>query len=305
MGVCHRTCYNRTHATRRSFRWQRRCQLIILSTGSLYTFGLARVFPLAAAAGFDGIEVLIDHRWDTRDAAYLRHLSRTHDLPIAALHSPFVLRVAGWPSDQLGRLERTIALARELGVPLIVTHLPYRLHVATAQWHAAAGRQFVVPVPLLRKGPFHHLLREGRLEQLLGDGSVTVTVENMPARRALGLRVSGYWFNRPSQLAQFPHLTLDTTHLGTWGLDPLRVYQELKDRVRHVHLSNYDGREHRLPQHGHLQLGEFLRQLARDGFGGTICVETDPSVLPVEDEAACLDALQCTLTFCREHFAST
>ena len=98
--------------------------MIALSTGSLYLYGTARVFELAAQVGFDGIEVLCDDRPGTRDPAYLRRLSSEYDLPIVALHSPFAKKVPGWPDDQLGRLERTVALAQKLEVPTVVVHLP-------------------------------------------------------------------------------------------------------------------------------------------------------------------------------------
>lgn len=42
------------------------------------------------------------------------------------------------------------------------------------------------------------------------------------------------------------YLTLDTTRLGTWDLDPLAIYERLKERVVHVHLSNHNGQEHQL-----------------------------------------------------------
>jgi len=97
--------------------------LIALSTGSLYSYGTARVFALAARAGYDGIEILVDHRWDTRQPDYLRALSSGHNLPIVALHSPFLtLDAPGWPDDALGRLRRTVALAQALNVPTVVTH---------------------------------------------------------------------------------------------------------------------------------------------------------------------------------------
>ena len=83
--------------------------MIALSTGSLYTYGTARVFELAAEAGFDGIEVLCDHRPDTRDPDYLRRLSTEHGLPIVALHNPFSHALSAWPGDQWGRLKRTVA----------------------------------------------------------------------------------------------------------------------------------------------------------------------------------------------------
>jgi sugar phosphate isomerase/epimerase len=76
--------------------------MIALSTGSLYTYGTARAFDLAARAGFDGVEVLVDHRWDTRQPDYLRRLSADFALPIVAVHNPFVTGVEGWPATAIG-----------------------------------------------------------------------------------------------------------------------------------------------------------------------------------------------------------
>lgn len=55
---------------------------------------------------------------------YLRLLSVELDLPIAALHNPFAIRVPGWPGDVLGRLGRTVSPAAEGGVPVVVAHSP-------------------------------------------------------------------------------------------------------------------------------------------------------------------------------------
>ncbi|HOG45976.1 MAG TPA: hypothetical protein PLJ35_08665 [Anaerolineae bacterium] len=40
---------------------------ITLSTGALYSWALDRVFELAAATGYDGIELLVDARMDSYD----------------------------------------------------------------------------------------------------------------------------------------------------------------------------------------------------------------------------------------------
>jgi sugar phosphate isomerase/epimerase len=224
---------------------------------------------LAAEVGFDGIEVMIDRPNDNRNATYLRHLSEKHNLPIVALHSPFVYRIPNWPADQLGRLEQTVALAQALGVPIVVTHLPYRVYGILYQWHGPRPRWGLLPVFWPRRGPYYHLLRhEERLAQMEAASNCTIAVENMPARRLLGVPLSLYWFNRVSELSRFPHLTLDTTHVGTWGADVLDIYGRLKERVAHVHLSNYDGREHRPPPDGWLALDVLLHRLAVDGFQG-------------------------------------
>jgi len=276
--------------------------VIALSTGSLYSYGMARVFELAAEAGYDSIEVLVDHRWDGRQPGYLRRLSGECGLPILVVHSPFVAHVPDWPDDQLGRLQRTVTLAQEVGATTVVTHLPFRLHVVAGQWHGYRPRRFFLPLPLLRREPYFHFLREGRVAELEAEAGVTIGVENMPSKQFLGLRINGYWFNTPAALSHFPHLTLDTTHLGTWGLDPLAVYGQLRERVAHVHLSNFDGREHRSPPDGRLPLAELLRALARDGYQGVITVETAPDALDAADEVECLAALRRARAFCREHF---
>jgi sugar phosphate isomerase/epimerase len=275
--------------------------MIALSTGSLYTYGIARVFDLAARAGFDGIEVLVDDRWDTRQAGYLRQLSAEFELPIVAVHNPFASRVAGWPDDQLGRLRLTVNLAEEVGAPVVVAHLPFRIYAVIGHVHAYRLRHFRLPLPIPRREPYYRFLTDG-LVAMEEETDVIIAVENMPASSLLGLRINPCWFNSPSELERFSHLTLDTTHLGTWGLDPLAVYEQLGGRVSHVHLSNYDGREHRSPPDGSLRLGSLLQALTRDGYRGAVTVECHPDALKAEDAGMCLAALRRAQSFCRAHY---
>lgn len=276
--------------------------MLILSTGSLYTFGLNRVFALASDAGFDGLEVLVDAKQDSRDAAYIRRLSADHGLPVKALHSPFVPDIPGWPSDQLGRLKQTVKMAREMSVPLVVTHLPLRLHALILNSSLWGSRRLLLPVPLARRDAYYHFLLNGRIKALESSSGVVIAVENMPAHRFLGSRINFYRFNCWSDLTRFPHLTLDTTHLGTWNQSPVDAYRRLKEHVVHVHLSNFDGSEHRLPEKGRLRLDDFLRCMARNHYKGTICVETSPEAFQSHDETALRTELIRTLAFCKRHF---
>jgi len=276
--------------------------MIALSTGSLYSYGIARVFELAALAGYDGIEVMVDPRWDSRQPAYLRRLSAECGLPLVVVHAPFVVGVMGWPDDQLGRLKYSVALAQAIGARTVVTHLPHRFYMITGHLHAYHPHRFKLPVLVPRFEPYYHFLCDG-LAELEATSGVTIAVENMPSQRFLGFKFSGTWFNNPAAMEHFPHVTLDTTHLGTWGLDPLAVYERLRERVAHVHLSNFDGKEHRSPPDGRLPLAELLRRLARDGYQGIITVESDPSALDAEDETKCLAALRRALEFCRKYMS--
>jgi sugar phosphate isomerase/epimerase len=196
-----------------------------------------------------------------------------------------------------------VGLAQAVGAPLVVVHLPFRFPIITGHLHAHRPRRFFLPLPLPRREPYYHFLHDGQLAALEAEQGIVVAVENMPSKRFLGLTYSPYRFNSRAELARFPHLTLDTTHLGTWGIDPAAFYEHLRDRVAHVHLSNFDGREHRSPPDGALALGKLLRLLARDGYRGAVTVECGPAALDACDEDACLDALRRALAFCREHYA--
>ncbi len=276
---------------------------IALSTGSLYTYGIARVFDLAAETGFDAVEVLVDHRWDSRQPDYVKHISQASGLPVVAIHSPFVPHVPGWPHNPLSRLRLSAALARDVGAPIVVTHLPLRIRGARIELFGFETKPLLLPIFLPNSGSYRRFLLNA-LEQFEEAEGVRIGVENMPAKRFLGRRADIHALNKPAILAKMPHLTLDTTHLGTWGLDPVVIYEQLKDRVVHIHVSNFDGREHRLLEDGHLSLGMLLQHLNLAGYAGAVSVELNPEVLQAESEARVRAHLKAVVRFCRNHLAS-
>lgn len=275
---------------------------IALSTGSLYTYGIARVFELAAEAGFDAIEVLADQRWDSRQPGYLQRLSEESGLPIVAVHNPFKPFLPGWPDDSLGRLRESLALAREVGAGVVVAHLPLRIRGARIDLLGFRRRGLLVPLPLGGESDYRDFLLNG-LATFEAEAGVKIGVENMPAKRFLGRGVNIHWLNDLETLSRLPHLTLDTTHIGTWGLDLLAVYERLKERIVHVHLSDFDGKEHRLPGKGHLPLAQLLGRLQHDGYAGAVSVELGPDALHAEDERQVRVCLQRVVAFCRQHTA--
>ncbi len=278
--------------------------MIALSTGSLYSYGLNRAFDLAARSGFEGVEVLLDQRWDTRQPDYLVSLQRTHGIPIVSLHSPFVGGVQGWEHDQLNRLKRTVELAARLGVAHVVAHLPFRFAYIWINSTSFLDKPIALPVPGPNRDADYRQYLMYELERCQRETGVTVVVENLPCRRLGPITYNGYQMNTIDQWHQFPTLNLDTTHLATWGHDILAVYGQVKDRVRHVHLSNYNGKEHRLLWDGILPLAAFLNRLRDDRFPGILCVELDPEPLEAGNEEKALQNLTRCAEFCRQHFGS-
>ncbi len=279
----------------------------ILSTGSLYNYSIDRVFALAAEAGFDGIEMMVDNRWDTRQADYLKQVASDHALPIHALHSPFNRNCRGWGETEFVAIARTAELAAELGVQVVVHHLPMRVGLAFLQ---TGSRIIRLPNPFDRGHRQYVAWLNGSYQALQASTDVLLCIENMPSFRALGMRVNPALWNPHSratldQIVRFPNITLDTTHLGTWGLDPLEAYDRWGERVKHVHLSNFDGSEHRRPEVGSLRLDAFLARLAADRYSYSISLELQPDALNAgaPDERV-VALLRGSLEYCRRAAAA-
>jgi sugar phosphate isomerase/epimerase len=271
---------------------------VLLSTGSLHVIDVAHCFELAAEAGFDGIEIMCDDRWSTRDPDYLRTLSGRHGLPVLVAHTPFSRRLQGWPgADQLKRIHYTLELAGQVGAEAVVVHLPRKVGVVFIDMD---GRHVMLPW----RSPFLPVKRwiEGGLPAARNGGPVKIALENMPVNRFLGREWDVTWWNTVEAWSRVhAWLTLDTTHWGTKRIDPLAAYRAARPRVCHVHLSNFDGQEHRLPHRGRLDLGALLREMAADGYSGTVSVELQPEALAFSDAGALRRNLRDSLAFCREH----
>ncbi len=254
---------------------------VIFSTGSLHPFGLERVFGWAAETGFDGVEVMMDERWDTHQPAYLKGLAEMHGLPILALHPP--IYTGAWRLEPEETLVRSARLARRISCPLVVAHPP------------PPGR----PLARWMKGPLADARAEG----------VTVAVENMPANPPGILRIRSQSCHLPEHLKDVGAITLDTSHVGASPVGLMDAQAVLAGGLRHVHLSDSNlviGKdEHRLPGKGQLPLKPFLGTLAASGYPGAVSLELKPWPLGTPDPAVILERMGAALRFTREGLAGT
>ncbi|MFP4323045.1 MAG: sugar phosphate isomerase/epimerase family protein [Anaerolineales bacterium] len=274
---------------------------LIFSTGSLYTHDLAFAFEVAAEAGFDGVELMLDERYCTRDPDYVQALSAQYNLPVLVVHTPFSPRLPGWRAGQIERIEQARALAEQLGAQTQVLHLPSIIGRGTLR----AGR-FARHFPAMHPTAITRGWIKRTLPAVQKTTPVRIALENMPMFHAFGRAWNNTLWNTIAEWSlSHDYLTLDTTHWGTFGLDPLRAYEAAEGRVVNIHLSNYGvGIEHRLPQDGALDLAGFLRAVAASGYRGTVCTELSPRALHFDKGLAEIRArLTETVVFCREHLA--
>jgi sugar phosphate isomerase/epimerase len=274
---------------------------ILFSTGSLFNFDVDTVMALAKEAGFDGVELVIDWRRETYWPEHLHKLMVRHGLPILAVHSPFAQSyMPGWPADPVASIKQTVQLAETVGARLVVVHPPGRwLRLQGLVATPDRTRRISIPLPVVGPGKLGRWLQEA-LADFQATTDVTITVENMPCRWLGPIRLEPHHFFTPAALLQFPYLTLDTTHVGTRKIDLLLFYRQIRQRVAHVHLSNFNGQEHQLLSDGSLPLQALLRQLAQYRYQGFVSLELGPTSLQAEDERCLKQNLHNSLRFCRQ-----
>lgn len=273
---------------------------IVLSTGSLFNFDIDTIMALAYETGFAGVELMVDWRRETHHLAHLQKLMDRHHLPILAVHSPFAGLPHGWPHDPVGLIKQTVRLAESLRAQTVVVHPPARW-VRFQSLVIAPQRSWKLSLPVPVAGP--GVLGQWLLQELptfQAQTRVKIALENMPRRWLGPWCLEPHHFNNARQLSHFQHLTLDTTHVGTWREDLLNFYRQIKPKVAHIHLSNYNGHEHQLPHNGSLPLAALLAELVNDQFDGLVSLELGPVSLQADDETRLRQNLQASLTFCRQ-----
>ncbi len=240
---------------------------IILSAGSLYTLPLEKAFEIARDTGFAGMEVIINHDFQYGDnLALIRALQDI--LPVASLHAPF-FQLDTW-GNKIDQLFRTTRLAAEAGIPLINFHPPAWMGMELKFWRWFNGVK--------------------DFQQEVGQGEVTITVENMPCTGPF--KLNPYLLGQTGSMIDFMQernlfLTFDTAHMGTSKANFLSDFHQFYDsgQMRNIHFSDYGyGREHLLPGHGILPLTRFLNHLRETGYNNNLTLELSPHELPEEEE---------------------
>lgn len=216
---------------------------------------LPQAFEALGRAGYEGAEVMVTTERESQDPARLRALGEENGVRVEAIHAPFLLLTRTvFSTNPLEKIRRSADLAKEAGADLVVVHPAYRWQMSYADW----------------------------LEQQIADfskaGEVTVAVENM---FPVWVRGRGLPFHRSmgiEDMKRFPAITLDTSHAAVTGIDVITAFDQLADRIAHVHLSNNlgTGRDTHSPlSQGVLPIAALLRRMAETGFNGTITLEMD------------------------------
>jgi sugar phosphate isomerase/epimerase len=251
---------------------------VLLSTSSVYPEPAAAGFEIAAALGYDGVEVMVWSDVVSQDASALLGLSRHYEMPIQAIHAPcLAVSQRVWSPDPWLRLTKAARLADVVGASIVVVHPPFA-------WQRDYAKGF-----------------SSGLDRLSSQfDTIRFAVENMyPLRVAGRIQVVPYspgW--DPTRVGHAAY-TLDVSHCATAGIDCRDMAAAMGAELAHVHLADGTGRatdEHLVPGRGNQPCGELLTSLVERGFSGSVTVEVATRRAPHRErrEADLREALDVT-----------
>ncbi|MFN2614325.1 MAG: sugar phosphate isomerase/epimerase family protein [Actinomycetota bacterium] len=228
---------------------------LLCSTGPFYMLPLGQVFDVLSRAGFAAAEVMVTSERESQDATTLAAMAGDFGVQIPAIHAPFLLLTRNvFTTDPLEKIRRSVELAHGAGARTVVVHPAYRWQLAYSHW------------------------LEAEIAGYNASEEMTVAVENM---FPVWVRGRGFTFHRSlgvEDMKKFPAVTLDTSHLAVTGIDIIKAFDELQDRIVHIHLSNNlgTGRDsHSALTQGVLPVGALLQRIGAAGYSGSITLELD------------------------------
>jgi len=258
-----------------------------MSTSCNFPMRVEQSFRLARLAGYDGIEIMVTTDPVSHDAKALGELSARYAMPILSIHAPSLFWMQMFGGTAKVKLERSAALAAQVGASTVVVHPPFR-------WEAGYAKNF------------ERIVRETAANE-----GVTIAVENMFPWRIMPGRfpkpLTAYAPSPDPLDLDVDAMTLDFSHASLTGRDSLEYAMAMGDKLRHLHLcdgsrSVDDGNlhdEHLVPGRGNQPVAETLSYLAGRGFDGHVIAEI--SLHKIRNQQTRLDMLIETAAFAKEH----
>lgn len=253
-----------------------------LSTSSVYPEPTVNAFEIAAALGYDGMELMVWNDPVSQDIDAIEEFSQRFGQPILSIHAPcLVITQRVWSPDPWQRLIKSVKAAERLGASTVVVHPPFR-------WQRDYARDFAAG-----------------LARIAADTDVRIAVENMFPLRAFGREACAYAPHWDPSTQDFDYFTLDTSHTAVSRVDALEMADRMGERLTHIHLGDGTGQgfdEHMIPGRGDQPCGPLLERLAGNGFDGSVIVEV--STKRIKDRERREADLAEALAFARLHLAA-
>ncbi|MFH1729146.1 MAG: sugar phosphate isomerase/epimerase [Pseudomonadota bacterium] len=270
---------------------------ILLSTGSLFKYPLEEIFEISAKAGFDGVELI----WgkSLKSVNEIKKISHKFNQPVKIIHEPFYFwDIDSWPNHPGERIYKTLEIAKEFDVSTVVIHVGVACEVIKWQKENIPKIQAETSIKLAVENmpevyPFLGMfpIFNNSYKKYFSKVDSLKTIKAFK-NYLLRSKEINYSLNKPENITFFDHLTFDTTHVATTGHDILVYYEKLKDKIIHLHVSDFFKKEHRFPGKGSQPLSCLIRRLKNDNYSGAITLEVFPeSFTDYKDKKSTLSEL--------------
>ncbi|MCX5804614.1 MAG: TIM barrel protein [Proteobacteria bacterium] len=237
---------------------------ILFSTGCLHYLPIREVFYLAAEAGFDGCDLVIDGRFN--NAQYINTVKACLEiLPIYSIHAPFA-RIDAWGTHR-GNLIKSVEVAKILGAQLVNFHPPswFSFELSFLKWFNNTDN----------------------FQKEIGTDDVYLTIENMP-RVGQKFMLAPYVLYNYRDLISFGirknlFFAFDTTHIATCGDDIIVAFLNYfkTERLKNIHISDGQSfKSHLFLGRGDLPIVKLLNTMTRLGYDGMVTLELSPNEFP-------------------------
>lgn len=198
--------------------------MIILSTGTLWPYGLNRIFEIAKQSGFGGIELMLRSKKDVSycdyyNSGYLKLLEKTSGVKIYSFHVPFDFE------ENQKSFNTILLLAQEIKIKNIVIHVPREDQFNYINWF---NNEYLKNYQKYRS---------------------IISVENIIAKPGKSKPI----LVTVKQLSNLPHVTLDISYCLRSELDVCQFSLGLTNIIE-THISYWNGVDDHMNILGHAQL---------------------------------------------------
>lgn len=222
-----------------------------------HTFPLDFIFNSLKHAGVDGLEMLVPMHTSDKDISEVRKILDKYHIPVLSIHQS----LSNKKPFSLKEIEKLCKIANIFSSSIVVLH-------STTLGKSLINRTFINGLKTLQK-----------------KYKIKLGIENMPKTPFTSklFTYKGKDFSAVVNTAGL-YITFDTTHLGQAGEDIIQFYLSNKEKIVHIHISDYKNNlinkhfvsqiDSHLPlKKGGLPIEQFLTILRKESYNGIITME--------------------------------
>lgn len=250
---------------------------LLLSTNSLWGYGLDYIFSLAKKTDFEGLELAIWKNFDTQNPRYVRELSEKYKMKVYAIQT----------SGSLNKkeIDKALDLCEELNCTNININAP-RFFDYTS----------------------FNFIKTNLKNYIDNNKDINFSIVNPEDKNFFMIPIPKYRFNNLVEIIKkyWSYLALDIANLDEESFEN-EFYRKMEDFLPYIstiYISDKDknGKSHVIPWEWVLKLPSFLKKLKKKKYNNNICIKIDISKIDLADNEKTEIILKKTVKYYKEYY---